>query len=66
MAQYWVVVGGRQVGLPSSDEEEAKQLLRDHLAAEPSTEVYIEVYNGTNSMTKMSWDRAASKWVIAS
>jgi hypothetical protein len=66
MAQYWVVVGGRQVGLPSSDEEEAKQLLRDHLAAEPSIEAFIEVYRGAKPMTKMSWDRAASKWVIAS
>lgn len=66
MAQYWVVVDGRQVGLPSFDEEEAKQLLRDHLIADPSVDAFIEIYDGAKPMTKMSWDRVTSKWVISS
>jgi hypothetical protein len=61
MAQYWVVVDGRQVGLPSFDEEEAKHLLRDHLIAEPSVDAFIEIYDGAKPTTKMSWGQGNVK-----
>ena len=53
MASYWVAVNGKQLELPFSNFDAAKQLLLDRLGEHQTALGLIEVYDGDHPMRKL-------------
>ena len=61
---YWVCVNDKPVALPTRDAEAAKQLALEHIAADSSAQVQIDVYPGNSKPTqKLRYDPDAETWV---
>jgi hypothetical protein len=60
---YWVCVNDMPVALPTSDVEAAKKLALDHIDADASARVYIDVHTRDSSMTKLRYDPASGAWI---
>ena len=45
MANYWVAVNGKQVGLPFDNLDAAEQLLLNHMGEDETALALIEVYD---------------------
>jgi hypothetical protein len=60
---YWVCVNERPVDLPTSDVEAAKQLALDHIRADASAHVAIDVHSRDAAMTKLLYDPDVGDWV---
>jgi hypothetical protein len=60
---YWVCVNDMPVALPTSDVEAAKKLALDHIDADASARVYIDVHARGASMTKLRYDQESGGWI---
>jgi hypothetical protein len=61
---YWVCVNDTPVALPTKDIEAAKQLAFDHISADTSARVQIDVYPGNSTpTTKLRYDFASREWI---
>jgi hypothetical protein len=60
---YLVCVNDLPVALPTSDVEAAKKLALDHIDADASARVYIDVHSRDSSMTKLRYDPASGAWI---
>lgn len=60
---YWVCVNDMPVALPTSDVEAAKRLALDHIDADASARVSIDVHSRDAAMKKLEYDPASGAWI---
>jgi hypothetical protein len=60
---YWVCVNERPVDLPTEDIEAAKQLALDHIRADTSAHVEIDVHSRDATLTKLLYDHDMGEWI---
>jgi hypothetical protein len=60
---FWVCVDDTPVALPTRDARAAEELALDHMNADPSTNVEIDVYGDSRPMMKLRYDLATARWV---
>jgi hypothetical protein len=60
---YWVCVNERPVDLPTEDIEAAKQLALDHIRADISALVEIDVHSRDATLTKLLYDHDMGEWI---
>ena len=60
---YWVCVNDKPVALPTGDVESAKRLALDHIGADPSARVQIDVYSRNSDAAKLRYDSTTARWI---
>ena len=66
MANYWVAVNGKQIGLPFDSLDAAKQLLLKHIGEDETAPALIEVYDADRPMRRLMWNAKTQDWIEVS